>query len=101
MMTAHATLSDVLDAATEGGSSVSGIAQRTGLTDAMVRVALDRLSALNLLERETLSSGCPASGCSGCPGSNTGAQGCPGVRGDSGPVCFSVVSYPGGTRDSG
>lgn len=92
MMAPAATLSDVLDAAAAGSTSVGEIARRTGLSASMVRVALDRLSALRMLQCDELPTGCPASGCSECPAAGINAGECPSDPIGRTTACFSVAS---------
>ncbi len=60
-------LGDVLREFTRGAATTDEIARTTGLDRELVAVALDQLVALGLVIRESMSSGCPAGGCGGCP----------------------------------
>ena len=66
-------LQQVLDivAASDGTTTVDGIAERTGLDPDLVRVALHQLVALGRLGRDGMTLSCPDDGCGGCTSSAT------------------------------
>lgn len=56
----------VLDAVEAGALTVLEIRDRTGLSDDMVRTALEQLQRLGKLSAEQVAVGCPPAGCGGC-----------------------------------
>lgn len=60
------SLRSVLDAFVDGARTVDDIAGRTGLDPELVRVALDQLVALRLVDSAPLSGACPDDACGGC-----------------------------------
>lgn len=79
----------VLAAFADGETSMAGIAARTGLPADLVPVVVDELVRLGLIERQTLSSGCPTSGgCGGCASATATGSAC-GSRG-RGPVLLRL-----------
>ncbi|HET7900447.1 MAG TPA: hypothetical protein VFL59_04615 [Candidatus Nanopelagicales bacterium] len=61
------SLAAVLDSFTGGARTVDDLAERTGLGKDLVRVALDQLVALRLVDAAPLAGACPDDSCGGCP----------------------------------
>ncbi|WP_353356686.1 hypothetical protein [Intrasporangium sp. DVR] len=59
-------LSAVLGAIRSGSGSVAAVEHATGLPRDVVEAAVDHLARVGRLTSESLSFGCPASGCGGC-----------------------------------
>lgn len=76
-----APLSAVLRQVRAGAPSLAAIAQRTGLSPDLVRLAVDRLVATGHLAAESLDAPCPADGCGTCPSAGAGSTCAPGRRG--------------------
>ncbi len=74
----------VLDEITAGTPTLAAIARRTGLSDDVVRAAVDHLVRAGRITSTELSFGCPAGGCGGCA---SAANGCtlPAALGDRRP----------------
>ncbi len=60
------SLRTVLDAFVDGARTVDDIAERTGLDPDLVRVAIDQLVALRLVDSSPLAGACPDDACGGC-----------------------------------
>ena len=91
-MTTPSSLHDVLSAFADGARTVDDLARRTDLDPELVRVALDQLVAIGLVESAAVAGGaCPPNGCGACP--TPGATGCPPARG-------SLVTLTLGRRPS-
>jgi len=61
----------VLDEITAGTPTLAAIARRTGLSDDVVRAAVDHLVRAGRITSTELSLGCPTGGCGGCPSAGT------------------------------
>jgi len=60
----------VLDEITAGTPTLAAIARRTGLSDDVVRAAVDHLVRAGRITSTELSLGCPTDGCGTCPSSD-------------------------------
>lgn len=60
------TLRDILDAFTRGLCTTHDIRSTTGLDRELVEIALDQLTVLGLVTRDSTNSGCPGGGCNSC-----------------------------------
>ena len=97
-------LQQVLDvvAASDGTTTVDGIAERTGLDPDLVRVALHQLVALGRLGRDGMTLSCPDDGCGGCTSRTSHGCSCWAIRPTTGgsassatPLCATGMSIPG------
>lgn len=59
-------LSSVLDAVDGGAVTVAEVVDRTGMPEDTVRAALEMLTRMGRVRHETLTSGCPETGCGTC-----------------------------------
>jgi hypothetical protein len=71
------SLRTVLDAFADGARTVDDLADRTGLDPDLVRVALDQLVALRLVDSAPLAGACPDDACGGCAVSACTTRGAP------------------------
>ena len=71
------SLRTVLDAFVDGARTVDDLAARTGLDPDLVRVALDQLVALGLVDAAPLAGACPDDACGGCAVSACTTRGAP------------------------
>ena len=70
-------LNAVLQAFTEGASSLDEIALRTSLARDVVQASVEHLTRMGRIEAKELSMGCPSGGCGGCAsGHSDGTAGC-------------------------
>ena len=89
---AGASLRAVLDAFAAGSPTLDDVARRTGLDIELVRLAVDQLVTLGLVDSERVSAGCPDGGCGTCPSTGTGDVTCASVsdRGHGGLVSLTL-----------
>ncbi len=73
----RSSLRSVLDAFAAGARTVDDLSARTGLEPDLVRVALDQLVALRLVDSSPLATDCPDDACGGCAVSSCGSRGAP------------------------
>lgn len=89
------SLSTVLDAFADGARTVDDLAARTGMDRDLVRLALDRLIALRLVDAAPLAAGsCPDGGCGGCA-----APGDPSCTTRGGLVVLTLAQGAGPSRE--
>ena len=62
----------VLEEISAGTPTLAAIASRTGLSDNVVRAAIDHLVRAGRITSTELSLGCPAGGCGGCQPAGSG-----------------------------
>jgi len=79
----------VLDEITAGTPTLAAIARRTGLSDDVVRAAVDHLVRAGRITSAELSLGCPTGGCGSCPSAGNGCT-LPAARGDRRPGLVSL-----------
>ncbi len=87
-------LRQVLTALTGGAASRAELARRTGLSRDVVDTCLEHLVRTGHVQAEPIGSGCPDSGCGGCPsGRADGAPGCgaPAPSRSQGPVALTLA----------
>jgi hypothetical protein len=85
-------LRDVLTAVETGTGTLHDVSRRTGLTEDVVRAAVDHLVRMGRIEADRLTVGCADGGCGACPSGVDGAPGC-GSPGPSagGPVLVALT----------
>ena len=70
-------LSTVLAELAAGTPTITEMVRRSGLSEAMVRAAVDHLVRTGRVDSRELSMGCPESGCGGCASASAaGTPGC-------------------------
>ena len=79
----------VLDEITAGTPTLAAIARRTGLSDDVVRAAVDHLVRAGRITSTELSLGCPTGGCGGCTSAGNGCT-LPAALGDRRPGLVSL-----------
>jgi hypothetical protein len=79
----------VLDEITAGTPTLAAIARRTGLSDDVVRAAVDHLVRAGRLTSTEVSLGCPTGRCGGCTSAGNGCTR-PAVLGDGRPGLVSL-----------
>jgi hypothetical protein len=87
------TLRTVLDALGRGAATLDDVARSASLSQEMVRLAVDQLVTLGLLDARPLAAGCPADGCGGCAAGPPGQWCVPAGRGV--PLALSVLGGVG------
>jgi hypothetical protein len=70
-------LRSVLDAFVDGARTVDELSARTGLEPDLVRVAIDQLVALRLVDSAPLAGACPDDACGGCVVAGCSTRGAP------------------------
>jgi hypothetical protein len=71
-----ASLRTVLDAFAAGAHTLDDVARSTGLDIELVRLAVDQLVTLGLVDAERVGAGCPDGGCGSCAATGSGEVAC-------------------------
>lgn len=85
-------LSAILEAFASDATSLDDIAASTGLARTVVEAGVEQLVRLGYLAEESISAGCPTTGCGSCPSGHGDSPGCGAFRSPSTPGTPTLVA---------